>query len=50
MDVVLPLGTKGKTHTPKVYANLCQNVCITGLSNEMYYKFLGWQCFILNGA
>ena len=33
---MLPLGTKGNTHTPKVYANVCQNVCIT---HDIYNNF-----------
>ena len=39
IDAMLPLGTKGNTHTPKVYSNLCQNVCITWWNNEMYNDF-----------
>ena len=35
LSVMLPLGTKGNTHNPKVYANLCQNVCKTSINNEM---------------
>ena len=36
---MLPLGTKGNTHPPNVYANICQNVCITWWNNEMYDNF-----------
>ena len=36
--------TSGNIHPPKLYANLCQNVCITSHNddNSQFYK---WQCF-----